>query len=65
MLRRRRHAVIADATTVVILVGVPIAALTSRPSWTLRPLMFATPGEDLQPRGWSPDGTRFLFSRLD
>jgi hypothetical protein len=63
--RSRRHALIAALATIAILVGVPIAIVTQRPGWMLRPLAFATPGEDLQPRGWSPDGTRFLFSRVD
>ena len=61
----RRHAVIAVVATIAILIAVPILVVTHRPSWTLRSLAFASPGEDLQPRGWSPDGSRFLFSRID
>ena len=64
-MRSRRHAVIAVLATIAILVAVPIVVVTYRPGWTLRPLVFASPGEDLQPRGWSPDGTQFLFSRID
>jgi hypothetical protein len=63
--RSRRHGVIALLATVAILVGAPIVVITHSPNWTLRPLAFATPGEDVGPRGWSRDGTRFLFSRLD
>jgi hypothetical protein len=63
--RSRRHALIAVLATIAILVGVPIVVVTHSPSWTLRPLVFASPGEGFQPRGWSPDGTRFLFERLD
>jgi hypothetical protein len=62
---RSRHALIAAVATIAILVAVPIAVVTYRPSWTLRPIAVATPGEGLSPRGWSPDGTRMLFSRLD
>jgi hypothetical protein len=63
--RSRRHGLIALLATVATLVGVPIAVITYSPTWTLRTLAFADPGEGFQPRGWSPDGTRFLFSRLD
>ncbi len=63
--RSRRHVLIAVLATVAILVGVPIAVVTYSPSWTLRPLAFASPGEGFQPRGWSPDGRLFLFSRFD
>jgi len=63
--RDRRHALIAVAATIAILVAVPILVVTYRPSWTLRPLVFATPGEDLGAISWSPDGTRLLFAGID
>lgn len=61
----RRHAIIALVATIAILIAVPIIVVTYRPSWHLRPIEFGSPGEDLAPKGWSPDGTRFLFAQTD
>jgi hypothetical protein len=59
-----RPAILA-AVAVLAVALVAGVAILRQPTWTLRSLDIATAGEELQPGSWSPDGSRFLFSRQD
>ncbi len=64
MPERLRHPLIV-AALVGIVVLVPVAGLAWLPRWNLDPVAIGSPGEDFQPRSWSPDGRRFIFERID
>jgi len=64
-MRERLSHPLVVAALVGIVVLLPVAGLATLPRWTLDPLPVGSPGEDFQPGSWSPDGTRFIFQRLN
>ena len=64
MLKRLSHPLVI-AALVGLVVLLPVAGLATLPRWTVDPVAVGSPGEDFQPRSWSPDGTRFIFQRVD
>lgn len=64
-MRQRLSHPLVVAALVGIVVLLPVAGLATLPRWTFEALAIGRPGEDLQPGSWSPDGTRFVFSRVD
>jgi hypothetical protein len=64
-MRQRFSHPLVVAALVGIVVLLPVVALATLPRWTLDPIAIGGPGEDVQPASWSPDGTRFIFSRVD
>jgi hypothetical protein len=64
-MRERLGHPLVIAGLVGLIVIVPLLVLAALPSWKIRPLSLGTPGEALQLRTWSPDGTRVLVQRTD
>jgi hypothetical protein len=64
MLQRLGHPLVVPGL-LGILVLLPIILLAQIPRWHLDPIPMGSPGEEFQPGSWSPDGKRFVFSRLD
>lgn len=57
----RRPLVVAAIVGLVVLASVTTAVLTR--GWSIQPLSLGSPGENLSPGPWSPDGTRVAFRR--